>query len=231
MNQISLLFRVISLIMLCVILPTGYAASLDTLPQQCHFSSQFKQTKKLSSLPVPLISSGKMYFSCQAGLIWETQEPIQESLILTRSDYHFKQLINSNNQSETEMEVLDSIEIRYLSRLLIGLMSSDKEYINRTFQVNNINTLTVELTPKGNFLSKAIKTVRIEKPKKDDLLNINIDQKDGTLINIQTHSLIALDDSKSNIAYCLQSKHKKTHCQALFEPLKTASELIDDQQQ
>lgn len=225
MSQVKLLVHIIALTLLSATLQVGHAATLDILPKHCHFSNQFKQTKKIPSLPVPLISSGKMYFSCQAGLIWETQKPIQEILILTQSDYHFKQFSNSKKSSETKLKVLDSIETRYLSRLLIGLMSADKDYINRTFNINNTDALTFELTPKNNFLSKVIKTVRIKRPQQDNAINIILNQQDGTLINIQTHSAIILDNSSLHMAYCLQSNHEKKHCLALFEPLKMANQL------
>jgi len=220
----------ICLFLLSITAHTSHAAALDTLPKHCHFSSKFDQEKRLKSLPVPLKSSGRMYFSCQAGLIWQTQVPIQESLILTNSDYHFKQLSESNSldkKSATTIEILDSVEIRFLSRLLIGLMSADKDYINNNFTVKETTARSFELTPSDTFISKAINTVNIQRPHDEDSLNITIDQKDGTVINIQSHSAIVIEDSEHN-ATCLKNNYEKQLCFALFKPLDFATQLVEN---
>lgn len=221
---------IISSFLLGVTTHTSRASALDTLPKHCHFSSKFDQEKRLKSLPVPLKSSGRMYFSCQAGLIWQTQMPIQESLILTNSDYHFKQLNESNSlnrKSTTTIEVLDSVEIRFLSRLLIGLMSADKDYIINNFTVKETTARSFELTPSDTFISKAINTVNIRRPEDKDSLNIIIDQKDGTLINIQSHSAIILESSEHS-ATCLKNNYEEQLCFALFKPLDFATQLVEN---
>jgi hypothetical protein len=211
-----------------VSLAKNATTSLGSLPKHCHFSAKFDQQKTLTSLPIPLKSSGQIYFSCNAGLIWETQTPIKESLILTKSDYQFRQ----NNQAEygkaPEFEVLDSLESRSLSRLLIGLMSSDNAYIDKTFNSKKFGKTELLLTPKDQFISKAIETVKIKRQITSDILSITINHADGTVVNIDTHNVIIFEGSTDHINQCLGLKYPENHCKALFDPKKEASQLKEN---
>ncbi len=195
-------------------------SALDSLPKHCLFSAKFDQKKTLKSLPVPLKSTGKMFFSCHAGLIWETQTPIQESLILTRSEYQFKQ--QAESPKSTRLEVLDSIESRFLSRLLIGLMSADKHYIEQTFNTSSFSTTEVSLTPKDSFIQKAIKEIQITHRFSPEKLSISIHHTDGTLVNIDTHHVTVLQDQDTHMQQCLDTGSPEQHCLALFDPAKMA---------
>ena len=197
-----------------------HVSALDSLPKHCHFSAKFDQQKTLKSLPIPLKSTGQIYFSCNDGLIWETQAPIRESLILTRSEYQFKQqgLLSQTNG----LEVLDSIESRFLSRLLIGLMSSDKNYIEKTFEISSLNTAEFILKPKDQFISKAIKTVQIKHQVSPEVLSISINHTDDTQVNIDTHNVIVLPNDNVHMQQCLDTGNPEQHCIALFDPAKMA---------
>jgi len=203
----------------CLPLQLAFADPLDSLPQHCHFSSQFKQTKSLVSLPVPLKSSGNIYFSCQAGLIWQTQLPIQEELVLTQRSVHFQ--YSQTNQLET----INSLQTQFLSKLLIGLISVNKSYINETFSVETLSENQFKLTPNNNKVKKAIESINISLVSAKQELLIDILQKDQTKISIRSFSPSVFDSSTPHITQCQISTSSKLLCEALFNPIQTANTL------
>ena len=211
----------------CAFLPLQLvlAKPLDSLPKECHFSSQFEQTKKLSSLPVPLKSSGSLYFSCQAGLIWQTKLPIKEEMVLTIEKVHFQQ---SYSNQTNQLEIIDSIQTQFLSKLLIGLMSVDEAYIHKTFLVETLSENQFKLIPKKNPLKRVIENIKISSLIAEQELLINIEQKDQTKLSIRSFAPTILKNSESHSAQCELSTHSKILCEALFHPIKTASKLDEN---
>ena len=53
----------------------------NMFPTSCSFSGQFSQQKNIEGLPVPLISNGDFFFSCDLGLIWSTDTPFIEAIL------------------------------------------------------------------------------------------------------------------------------------------------------
>lgn len=204
------------------------ANPLDKLPKQCHFSSKFEQTKTLATLPVPLLSSGELYFSCNYGLIWQTQRPIQEALILTKKNYHFQELTQG---SEKSLQSLESLQTQFLSNLLIGLMSADQDYIRKTFNIEEVDKKSFQLIPLNNSLKRAIEKITIQNQRESKELNIDILQTDETKIQIRSHSPVIFDelttDSNLNTTQCTKIGIAKHLCEALVSPIETANKLDD----
>jgi len=127
----AFLFSLVSLLM--TFYSTAIFAKTDSplsiLPNHCHFTSNIKQTKNVEGLPVPLISSGQIFFHCKHGLIWQTIEPVKELLIFSGKYYQFKE--NGPNS----LERLNTQESSFLSNLLQGIMGADQSYIEESFSI------------------------------------------------------------------------------------------------
>jgi len=196
---------------------------LDELPNHCYFSSQIEQKKILATLPVPLISIGKIYFSCEAGLIWHTNQPVEETLIFTTKTYQFKQ------DSKSTVEILNNQQTSFLSKLLLGIMSGDQEYINNNFTVNSDNSIKqegIQLKPKNNFLKKAVEHIVIQISSDQEQMTLNILQTDDTELQVRAFQTSTFEQAEINQQHCLDQELSKTACTALFNPQLAANAMV-----
>jgi outer membrane lipoprotein-sorting protein len=183
----------------------------NVLPDYCVFSGDFTQSRKIAALPTPLISSGKLFFSCQHGLIWNNEKPFAESLIYTSENLHFRK-IESNDPTP-----LDGQQHYHFARFLLNLLSADINSIREQFsikvkkEVPKQEKTSVTLLPINNILKKGLSSILIEKiiQNEKELLSIAItDQKQQiTTLNIEN----IIEHSK-------RKKEKIEHdCTILFE--------------
>jgi len=191
---------------------------LAALPQHCYFSSEITQTKTEASLPIPLKSTGKIYFFCQAGLIWQTIVPIEETLIFSGKHYQFKQ-----NDSKS-LQRLNSQEMSFLSDLMLGIMKADQDYIVETFDIETISDTTFKLLPIQSFLKKAIAEIKIQ-ILDNDAITIEIQQTNDTNILIESITNNVLDESLADQSHC-ETFMPKAACTALYKPQLAANTLV-----
>lgn len=130
--------------------------SSDLMPPWCEYVSSFSQSRQLAALPVPLQSSGRMLFSCKAGLIWQTTEPIVEAIVYTKTGSNFK-VGNEANVSE-----LTDLIHGNMSNFLLAIMAGDFSALEQRFVIASQKGETV-LTPKDETTARFLQTIRITK--------------------------------------------------------------------
>lgn len=182
--------------------------SLSTLlPKNCYSSGQFTQTRRQRGVAKPLLSYGAFVFSCDKGLIWHTQGPLQETLI-----YPLEGEVLTIIDGTTAP--LDSRLQARIGKILNQLIGGQTDYIEKQFAVRTMTDKAV-LRPKRKPLSKFLKAVVIEK--KDGQVNINIENK-----NKESNSIaITQQDIKSsiNLNRCTDlALVERSACAALFSP-------------
>ena len=171
------------------------------LPSDCIFSGDFIQSKTIKALPQPLLSSGKLFFSCKQGLIWHNETPFAESLIYTRDALHFRSL------PDNDPEALHGQQHHYLAKFLISLLSADTEQIEKDFVVElnkKDNSSGATLIPSNEIIKKGLKSINLEKKVENEkeMLSITIDNANEQSIalaitNLSTY-LNPYPDNKEN---------------------------------
>lgn len=189
----------------------------NILPNHCVFSGDYIQTKKISSLPTPLSSTGKLFFSCTHGLIWHNKTPFPESLIYTLDNLHFRKIEND------PVIELDSQQHYYLAKFLLSLLGGDIKSIEQQFLIETTKSENhIKLIPTNDMVKKGLDSITIEKKQenKNELLFITIaDKKLQTtalkIINITTYSKV----KKDNIdVACSSALDDSIACDVLSSP-------------
>lgn len=178
----------------------------ELLPSNCFFSANFIQNRDIKKLPIPLSSSGKLLFSCDYGLLWKTEKPIQETLIY--STPHLNYRIAENNS----IEVLAGQKHNYLSKFLLSILSNDIKKIGNEFTITkNVNNgmPSILLNPNNNFIKKGLESIRLSKTANQLPSNLNESieeifititdtQNQSTRITINNFQTLSLETTKKN---------------------------------
>ncbi|MBL4851587.1 MAG: outer membrane lipoprotein carrier protein LolA [Gammaproteobacteria bacterium] len=188
------------------------AALAETLPQHCLLSGNFTQTRRLRTLPAPLVSSGQFFFSCHNGLIWQTESPINETLVYTQQEYYFQ------IKEEQSPQLLQSRLHDHLAKILLGLMSADKHYLQEQFTINNEsnNKMSFILKPKDKQLKRGLKKIIL---RQENALNtikiVNINKETTRIVISNTQDL----NWQSN-------NHTQSFCQDLTAKIQLACDIL-----
>ncbi len=149
------------------------------LPQSCLLSGDFSQEKQLAAVPGPLQSSGQMIFDCQQGLIWNTQEPVAETLIYKLDGKHQRFIDNS------EPERLSGRAHRELGKMLNHIIGADVDYLNQHFQTSPIDH-GVQLVPKSKRMRKHLPSIDITQ--QNDRVQMLLRHAEGESTRIAIHN-------------------------------------------
>ena len=153
----------------------------NVLPASCNFSSDFVQNKTISAIPKPISSSGQLLFSCNHGLIWQTQQPITDILIYNHRNIQLKSIDGSRYLT------LNDIRHQQIAKLLISLMQADTETLLADFIVEDLSQVpatSLSLTPKNAMAKKSIDTIVLTKDPQTDMLEIVINNANRQTIQL-----------------------------------------------
>ena len=118
-------------------------------------NSLFIQERKISVLPLPLISTGKFQFHYQEGLLWETLEPVQSRIIISKKGI----------QAEDKFPKTEIKGSSQLGKILLSLFSGDLASLETYFFIiikGNVNKWNLLLKPKNSLVSAQIASISIE---------------------------------------------------------------------
>lgn len=134
---------------------TDSSSAALALPQTaCAFTGSFTQTKILSGASQPLESTGQYFYHCQYGVIWVSQSPTQETLLLLNDGHSFVL------QGEGLVRV-SSRAGKFISRLVVGLMGGEASVLEQQFEIVESNQTSLLLVPKKRRLKRAIKSIQL----------------------------------------------------------------------
>ena len=142
-------------------------------PQNCRFSGEFTQQKLLQGLDQALVSTGVFFYDCDSGIIWKTLIPTIESLVLNKTgdSYLVKRL---------KIETIQSARNKFISQLIMALVSADEDYLSTAFEQSKNSSNTVILTPKNRRLKRAIKTITLTQSIEGQITFDMLDQNQQT---------------------------------------------------
>lgn len=111
---------------------------------------KFRQEKRLTFLAKPLLSEGSFTYHQQLGIIWQTQTPLQSTLIMN----------DSAMLAGTEKQAIPPAFGHVFKALLGGEINQLVQNFTVTGKQQQ-KTWRLQLTPKDDMLKKAINTIAI----------------------------------------------------------------------
>lgn len=139
------------------------------------FQSDFTQSKELSFMNKPLISSGKFYYQKSDKLRWEYVEPLQYTMLINGESVRIEEGGEVKSYSSAVNEIF-----RTIKEIVLGCISGDilnhPEYEASYFE--NEELYEVRIKPEKEELRSFIKEVSIFISRKKNLLH-HLEMRDG----------------------------------------------------
>ena len=133
--------------------------SVNAKISKSNLYANFTQTKTIASLSRPLISKGQIWMSSDGQLVWQTQFPIQSTMVMSGEGV---KLYNKNNQLQPAS---NNVMVKNISGLFLSLLSGNVEELEQKFyqQLTCAQTLwKLELRPKDESLSRMIEHLSLQ---------------------------------------------------------------------
>ena len=188
-------------------------------PSGCHFSGQFMQKKALDGLPVPLMSTGDFYYSCDLGLVWHTNEPFKDAILYVNG---------SNNFRADETGALTPLTgtTRYImSNIFVRLLKGDTSYFTEEFAISPAEDNAIVMRPHSDMLRRGLDNIHIKKEAAEVGVSLEIAITDATgqltSVNITDINEYAFEGKRSAYEQC-QTLYADTAtwCQVLRSPAR-----------
>lgn len=167
-------------------------------PQECRFSGEFSQQKLLQGLDQALVSKGVFFYDCDLGIIWKTISPNTESLVLNKTgdSYIVKRL---------KIETIQSQQNKFISQLIMALVSADEAYLSSTFESSRVDHNKVILTPTNRRLKRAIQSITLSETTVGEISFDMLDQNQQTTSIVSTILVKYPADSEQEAqAHCVE---------------------------
>lgn len=119
----------------------------------CSFAGEFTQQKHLQDLPQPFESTGFFFYHCDQGILWSTQSPIQETLLIKPSGKTW--VIKDDN-----MQRLKGRQAKFISKLISQLIAADVSALQKNFAIKQLPD-HFQLTPKRNAIRRALSLITV----------------------------------------------------------------------
>jgi len=126
-------------------------------PPYCESTGFFLQQREVKGLPLPLVSEGRFYHHCEQGVIWQTDHPVHETLVLHRGGKTYQ--FQNGKSSE-----LSGRFGRVLSVILNSMMSGDHAMLARFFHVERQLENEWQLQPRKRSLRRGIDHIKLVLP-------------------------------------------------------------------
>lgn len=146
---------------------TGSAQDALPLPDAaCSYAGNFTQDRYLSGITEPIRTAGQFYFHCEYGVVWATQEPIKDVLILHRNG---RGLQVSPDQAAQKLK---SRQSKFLGQLLTTLMAGDQAALRELFEISATETAyQYQLLPRQRKLKRGIQHLVLDLAQLQPLLD------------------------------------------------------------
>ncbi len=133
--------------------------SVNAKISKSNLYANFTQTKTIASLSRPLISKGQIWMSSEGQLVWQTQFPIQSTMVMSGQGV---KLYNKNNQLQHDS---NNAMVKNISGLFLSLLSGNVDELEQKFhqQLTCAEMLwKLELRPKDESLLKMIEQLSLQ---------------------------------------------------------------------
>jgi hypothetical protein len=161
--------------------------------------AEFEKVRKLKILSRPFITSGKIIFLPEKGLVWQTLKPIEDTLLIGLDG------VSQLKQNDTNPVKINNPVVKSASKVFITILSLDLDKIKKIFsireQTGETEIKTYILTPKDETLKKVIDHIVMSG--KERVKKIYIEEKSGdstlVILNNEMFDKSALSPSELHL--------------------------------
>ncbi|MCF6300480.1 MAG: outer membrane lipoprotein carrier protein LolA, partial [Proteobacteria bacterium] len=111
-----------------------------------YYQASFTQTKNVSYLSKPLITTGQLEFALDTGLIWEVNKPLWVKTLITSKGVY------KSTKYRKKQKVKDR-QIKLIAEIMTELLTANLDKVASQFEITTANIIDnnweVHLTPKG----------------------------------------------------------------------------------
>ena len=153
---------------------------LNQLSQHTAIRANFTQQRQSPALTQPQTSSGQLLFVTGHGMLWQVQQPYQQTLALTGTR---TLRIDADGRLQP---VRNERGVSQVSQMLQGMLTGQLDEVTRQFDVRADGSAAqwnVRFTPKQSRVAQVLKGIELDGDKY--LQRIRIDMQDGTQTDIQ----------------------------------------------
>lgn len=153
---------------------------LHQLSQHSSVRAAYTQQRQNPALTQPQNSSGQLLFVTGKGMLWQVQQPYQETLALTGSR---TLRIDANGHAQT---VRGDRGVSQISQMLQSMLAGQLDAVLRQFNVTAEGSAaqwTLHFTPKQSRVAQVLRDIQLDGGA--FLQGIRIDMQDGTQTDIR----------------------------------------------
>ena len=144
--------------------------------------AEFEKVRKLKILSKPFITTGKILFDPEKGLVWQTLKPIEDTLLIGFDG------VSQLKEDKSEPVKIENPVVKSASEVFITILSLDLEKIKKIFDIKeetaNSQGKLYKLTPKDETLKKVIKSIEMSGKERVERIYIEEHSGDSTLVNL-----------------------------------------------
>jgi outer membrane lipoprotein-sorting protein len=148
---------------------------LAELSQHTAVRASFTQQRQSPALAQPQTSSGQLLFVTSRGMLWQVQQPYQETLALTGSR---TTRIDASGHAQA---VRNERGVSQISQMLQSMLAGQLDAVIKQFNVSVDGTTaqwTLHFTPKQSRVAQVLRSIQLDGGA--FLQGIRIDMQDGT---------------------------------------------------
>ncbi len=159
--------------------------------------ANFQQKKQLPNTNKTFVSSGKVVFAKNQGVLWQISSPVKADLIMTAKNMVQK---TANTQSRISLEQNQHAST---ATVFLGLMSGDSKTLNDNFSIKSAKytaqSWQIALSPKSATMKKLFNDIQIDGAKNINKIIIKDKSQGTTTITFSghQHSTGTLSDSEN----------------------------------
>jgi len=144
--------------------------------------AEFTKVRKLKILSRPFMTSGKILFQEDKGLVWQTLKPIDDTLLIGFSG------VSQLKKDSSVPAKIDNPIVKSASVVFITILSLDLEKIKKIFEITkNVESKDVKrytLIPKDATLKKVIKHIELSGKQRVETIYIEELSGDSTTVTL-----------------------------------------------
>lgn len=199
------------LILLCSPIPLVMAAqeiagdATALRPNSCLQFAEFSQEKHLKGLPKPLTTRGKVVVDCNRGTVWNTDWPIQESIVYQANGKQW--MINA----EGEQKEIKNAAQKRVGNLIARIVRGDESFIDKHFKRESQDQ-TLRLLPVQKRLKKYIESIDIQQSPAG--MKVQVKRVDGQDMLLEISGMRSL--TEMDAAICRTLMQSPIGCDLLF---------------
>jgi outer membrane lipoprotein-sorting protein len=169
---------------------------VNQLSQHTAIRANFTQQRQTPALTQPQTSSGQLLFVTGHGMLWQIQQPYQETLALTD-----KRTLRLDADGRMQ-SIRNERGVGQISQMLQGMLTGQLDQVERQFTVQAKGTVAqwnLHFTPRQSRVAQVLRGIELDGD--TYLQRIRIDMQDGTQTDIQ------MTDTRDAGTLSAQEKH------------------------